>query len=116
MTNGAWSATRQLQISCSVTLTNLTIKMTVQKTVNATYNSAYASFWGGTLSQMYIDTGTEIIYTWSIISGQTIFCPGSYSATGQMNLFGTAQPNGVDSYVVTTANSLGVVTTFSGFF
>lgn len=84
--------------------------------MNATYNSAYTSFWGGTMNQMYIDTGTDIIYTWTIVTGQSINCPNSYTATGQMNLYGTSQPNGIDSYVVTTVNNLGFVTTFSGLF
>ena len=74
------------------------------------------TFWSGVLSPSHIDNGTDIIYTWTIVNGQTVSCPSSYEVGAHYNLRGTLQPNGLDTYVVTTQNSAGIVTIISGLY
>ena len=104
-------------MSCSTTLTNITIVITVQKTVGATYNGMFDSFWGGTVSESYVDNGSQIIYTWAIVSGQTISSSGSpYTNEAQFNVNGTSQPPSGDTYVVTATTIGGQTSTTSGNF
>ena len=74
------------------------------------------SFWAGVLSQSHSDNGAQIIYTWTINTSQTVFCPSSYVIGARFNLFGTAQPNSVDTYTVTTRDTSGIITAISGTF
>jgi len=98
-------------------LNNITIKIFVQKTVNATYWNAYSTFWSSTTNQAYLDNGTQIIYTWTIVSGQTIQSSGSpYTAQAQFQLYGVNQPTSTDLYQVTATTVGGVTSTFSGYF
>lgn len=116
VTNSAHYAERRIQLGCTVPLTNLTIQTIVQKTVGATYSGAWSTISGATITQSYVDNGSEIIYKWTIVNGQTISCPGSYPFVAQFGLSGTAQPNGIDSYIVTTVTNLGGISTMTGFF
>ncbi len=105
-------------MSCSVNLINITIIITVQKTVNATYwSNSYDTFWSGTVNQAYLDTGSEIIYTWTIISGQTIQSRGSpYTAEAQFQLYGVNQITSADTYNITATTVTGLTNTISGNF
>jgi hypothetical protein len=101
----------------STTLTNVTIVITVQKTVNATYSGAYNTFQNGTVTQSYVDNGTQIIYTWRIVNGQTI-APSSapYTVEAQFHLKGTYQPTSGDIYIVTVTTNINQTSTLSGHF
>lgn len=103
-------------LTCSTTLTNITIRITISKTVGATYNNMDNSFWAGVLNQSHSDNGTHIIYRWTINNSQTVSCPSSYVIGARFDLFGTAQPNSVDTYVVTTRDTNGIITAISGTF
>jgi hypothetical protein len=106
-----------ITISCSINLKNITIQIFLQKTVGATYGGAYTTFWGGILNQSYTINGTQIIYTWTIVNGQTITCSGGpYTAVAEFSLTGTAQITSADTYIVTTTTTAGVTTTLSGHF
>lgn len=114
---GNYYAYETVAIGCTASLANVTIQIFVQKTVNATYNNGYNSFSTGVITSSYVDTGTQIIYTWTIVSGQTINCvSATYSVAAQFNLFGTAQITSADTYIVTTVTTGGVTTTFTGNF
>ncbi|CAF1389422.1 unnamed protein product [Adineta ricciae] len=116
-TRGNYYARDAIVISCSTPWTNLTIEIIVPKTVGATFNGQSNSFSTGQVTQSYVDTGTEIIYTWKIVSGQTISCANpTYNVAAQYNLSGTPQPNNVDSYTITLTTSTGVTTVQSGYF
>ncbi|UJR11266.1 hypothetical protein I4U23_015448 [Adineta vaga] len=116
-TRGNYYARDNIVISCSTPWTNVTIQITVPKTVGATFNGYSNSFAPGQINQSYIDNGSEIIYTWTIISGQTINCAsGTYNVAAQYDLYGTAQPNNVNSYTIITTTSSGVTTVESGYF
>ncbi len=98
-------------------MTNITIQIIVEKTVGATYNGIYNTFWGGTINESHTTTGTQIIYTWIIVNGQTINCSGGpYTVQAQFDLIGTAQITSADTYIVTMTTSAGVTTTLSGHF
>jgi hypothetical protein len=86
----------------------------VQKTVNTTYWNAYTTFWSRTVNQTYVDTGSEIIYTWTIVSGQTIQASGSlYTAEAQFKLYGINQTISDDTYNVTATTVNGFINTIS---
>jgi hypothetical protein len=98
-------------------LKNITIQIIVQKTVGASYHGAYNTFWSGTINQSYADNGTQIIYTWTIVSGQTITCSGGpYKAEAEFDLNGTSHNTGADNYTLTTTTNAGMTTTLSGHF
>ncbi len=113
----AWYGYEQVTVNCTANLNNITITIIVQRTVNATYSGAFSTFWSGTMNQAYSNTGTQIIYTWTIVSGQTIQSSGSpYQAQAQFSLFGVSQITSVDTYQVTAATVGGVTSSFSGHF
>ncbi|CAF3398026.1 unnamed protein product, partial [Rotaria sp. Silwood2] len=112
-----WFGYEMLNISCLATLTNLTIQITAQKTVGATYNALSDSFAPGVVSSSHVTNGVQIIYTWTIISGQNIACVISwFDVKAQFNLVGTQQIVSADTYMVTTTTSAGVTSTYSGYF
>ncbi|CAF1225795.1 unnamed protein product [Adineta steineri] len=116
-TRMAYYATDDIFINCSTLLTNVTIQITVSKTVGATFSGGFTTFPGGQINQYYIDNGTDIIYTWTIISGQTINCTiSTYQIEAQYQLVGTSQPNNVDSYTIILETSSGGTTVNSGYF
>jgi len=105
-----------IDISCSVTLTNITIQIFVQTTVGATYNAMSDSF-SGVVAYSYSTTASQIIYTWTIVSGQTVACVSTtYDVKAQFTLIGTAQVTSADTYIITTTTSGGVTTVFTGHF
>ncbi len=87
----------------------------MQRTVGAS-GSGLSNNFPGVLSQSYVNNATQIIYTWVIISGQTVPPSNSYSVMGQFSLTGTAQPASNDTYMITTGLSSGQTNTLSGNF
>lgn len=85
--------------------------------MNATYSGAFSTFWGGTMSQSYVDNGAQIIFRWTIVSGQSIQASGSpYRAQAQFTLYGINQTTSADTYQVTATTTGGITSTFSGHF
>ncbi len=85
--------------------------------MNAAYSNAYSTFWSGTVSQSYTSTVSQIIYVWTIVSGQTIQASGSpYTAEAQFSLFGVNQVTSADTYTVVATTAAGVTSTISGHF
>ncbi len=106
-----------IAISCSVTLTNITIQIFAQTTVGAIYNAMSNSFSGGVVTQSDSTTASQIIYTWTIVSGQTVACASAtYNVKAQFTLIGTPQITSADTYIITTTTSGGVTTVFTGHF
>jgi hypothetical protein len=69
------------------------------------------------LNSTYVDTGSQIIYTWTINSGQTIQSSGSpYQVEAQFHLFGINQTTSADTYQVTATTVTGLTNTVSGNF
>lgn len=44
------------------------VQIFVQKTVSTTYNGHYNSFSTGIVTSSYVDSGTQIVYKWTIDS------------------------------------------------
>jgi hypothetical protein len=106
-----------INISCSVPLTNVTIQIFVQTTSGATFNAMSNSFSTGVVTQSDSTTASQIIYTWTIVSGQTVACvSATYDVKAQFSLSGTAQVTSADTYIITTTTSGGVTTVFTGHF
>lgn len=69
------------------------------------------------MNSTYVDTGSQIIYTWTINSGQTIQSSGSpYHVEAQFYLFGINQTTSADTYQVTATTVTGSTNTVSGNF
>jgi hypothetical protein len=69
------------------------------------------------VNQNYVDTGKQIIYTWTIVNGQTISAIGSpHRAPAQFSLFGTNQPTSAGTYKVTATTVSGVTSSSIGYF
>jgi hypothetical protein len=69
------------------------------------------------MTQSHVDSGTQIIYTWRIVNGQTIV-PSSngYMVEAGFNLIGTYQPTSGDTYIVTVTTNINQTSTLSGHF
>ena len=61
-----------LNLTCSESLSNLTIIQIVQRTFNETHAQQYQTFWNDSTNMTHIQTPTEIIYTWYSLSGMLI--------------------------------------------
>lgn len=104
-------------VSCSVDLINITITITVQKTVNATFRGAINTFWSGVLNDTYVDTGSQIIYIWTINPGQTVqSVGGTYKVQAQFYLYGINQTTSADTFQVSAKTVTGLTNTISGTF
>lgn len=85
--------------------------------MRATYTSMWNNFPNGVIASSHTDTGSAVVYTRTLLSGQTIttsMCP--LQVTAQFNLQGTAQPSGIDTYQLTTQTSAGQINILSGYF
>lgn len=61
-----------LNLTCSKSLSNLTIIQIVQRSFNETHAQQYQTFWNDSTNMTYIQTRTEIIYTWYSLPGMLI--------------------------------------------
>jgi hypothetical protein len=106
-----------LDINCTQSLSNMTIELVVQRTVNATYANQYQTFWNLTTDQSYIQTNSQIIYTWTLLNGQIITDIGfPYYVEGQFTLTNTNQTTSLDTYSATFTSVCGLVISQSGTF
>ena len=63
----------------------------------------------------HADTGSAVVYTYTLAAGQTVPPGAGYIAGAQYNGTGTAHPTSGDTYAV-TATAGGVTTTAAGRF
>ena len=102
-------------MNCTTTLINLTAIITVQKT-NGAYGAHLWNNFANVLNETFVDTATQIIYTWTLMSGTTISPSSYYSVTAQYSLAGVARLTSNDTYIITTTLSGGQTHTLSGHF
>ncbi|CAF2044995.1 unnamed protein product [Rotaria magnacalcarata] len=110
----SWFLSEEVALNCSATVTNISIMTTVQKTVGASFNGIWNTISTASITQSYIDNGAQIIYTWSMINGQTVpisQCP--FKMAADFNLLGTAQLTSGDNYLVNIEMMTGQVYAFS---
>jgi len=113
--SGPWWGEEDVTLSNRAPLTALRITVTVRKTSGVGYAGQYTSFPGGALSMGHTDTGSAIVYTYTLNPGQTVAPGNNYVAGSQHNGNGTPHPTSGDTYTV-TATAGGVTTTTSGHF
>jgi hypothetical protein len=61
-----------LNLTCSQTLSNLTIIQIVQRTYKETHVQQYRTFWNDSTDMTYIEAPTELIYMWYSLPGMHI--------------------------------------------
>ncbi len=113
--SGPWWGEEDVTLSNSAPLTALRITVTVQKTPGVGYAGQYNSYWGGALSMGHTDTGSAIVYTYTLNPGQTVAPGANYVVGSQHNGNGTPHPTSGDTYAVTFMAG-GVTTTTLGHF
>ncbi len=113
--SGPYWGEEDVKIGATTSLTALRITVTVSKTSGAGYAGQYNSFPGGALTMGHTDTGQAVVYTYTLVAGQTIPPGSGYIAGSQYSGTGTAHPTGGDTYAV-TATAGGVTTTTTGHF
>jgi hypothetical protein len=96
-------------------LTALTIEITVQKTPGVTYSGQYNSYWGNMLSMTSRQTGTSIIYTYTLNSGQTVPAGSNWLTAAQFGGNGTPHATSGDTFTVSLTSG-GVARTLTGSF
>ena len=106
-----------LDINCTQSLSSMIIQLVVQRTVNASYANQYQTFWNLTTNQTYIETSTQIIYTWTLLNGQLIAGIGfPYFVEGQYTLPNVNQTTSLDTYSATLTSVCGYTITHNGTF
>jgi hypothetical protein len=95
--NGPWFDEDDVALSTTVAITALTVKITVPAT-NVTYNGAYNTV-GGQIVDSF-SGGSNLVYTFTLTSGQTI-SPGSFTFAAQMNGNGVTHNAATDSWTAT---------------
>ncbi|CAF1555205.1 unnamed protein product [Adineta ricciae] len=109
--------TESISLRPSTILSNVIIVVTVQKTVGAKWTGMFNNFPGGSMTESHDDNGAQVTYTWRSTGGLSIgSVGGSYTATAQFDLIGTAQPTTGDTYNVTITTDNGQTSTQLGHF
>jgi hypothetical protein len=61
-----------LSLTCSQSLSNLNITQIVQRTYNEIHAQQYQTFWKDATNMTYIETPTQIIYSWYSLPGMHV--------------------------------------------
>jgi hypothetical protein len=102
-----------VKLSNPAAITALTATITVQKTTGVAYNGQYVTFGGVTMT--HTDTGSTIVYTATLNSGQTILPSTNLLVAAQFSGNGTAHSTTGDTWSLTTTSG-GATSTQSGHF
>ncbi len=112
--SGPWWSEEDVSVTSAAPITALRLVVTVQKTAGVTCAGQYTSFWGGMTLTGHVDTGAQIVYTYTLAGGQTVPV-GSWALGAQFTGTGTTHLYGADTFAL-TATSAGVTTTSAGHF
>jgi endoglucanase len=113
--NSPWFAEEQVRINHTAAITALTVTITVARNpsglaVGGQYNTV-----GGQITQSSSTTSTQLIYTFTLNSGQTLAAANNRTFAAQIRGTGVAHPTSGDSWSVTYTSG-GTTTTTSGTF
>lgn len=109
-----WWGEEQLVINNTSTITSMTVTHVITKTTGLSYAGMWNSFWGGYITQTYVNNSGNITYT-AVLNNGDWQTSGTYTIANQFNLTGTAHSTTGDTYtVVVTAG--GVTQTLTGHF
>ncbi len=90
-----------IQFNNTIILTDLSITITVQKTLNISNPNSYDTIGGGIISRAINNADTQVIYTFSITNGNTLW-PGQWSVAAQFDLNGQTRNTNNDTYAIRT--------------
>lgn len=99
--NSAWYDEDDVTLTATAPITALTLTITVPAS-NVSYNSSYNTV-GSAIVSTHV-SGSNIVYTFTLASGQTI-SPGNYTFAAQMNGNGTTHNAASDTWTVTYTSS-----------
>ena len=103
-----------VSITNSAELTALTVAVTVRKTSGVTFGAQFNSFAAGVLTMSHVDTGSQIVYTYTLAPGQQL-APGNRIMQAQFNnASGMGRPIG-DTFAITATSGSGVRTALGSF-
>ena len=114
--NSPWFAEEQVRLSNTGTLTALTVTLTVARNPASLVSSGqYNTIGGSAITQSVSTTSTQVVYTFTLIAGQSLPAGTGRTFAAQMSPGGTAHPTAGDSWSVTYTSG-GSSTTTSGTF
>jgi hypothetical protein len=114
--NSPWFAEEQVRLSNTATLTALTVTITVARNPASLASSGqYNTIGGSALTQSVSTTSTQVVYTFTLVAGQSLPAGTGRTFAAQMSPGGTAHPTTGDSWSVTYTSG-GSSTTTSGTF
>jgi hypothetical protein len=99
-----------LRLRNASTLAALTITIAVRKTSGVGYAGQFTTFWANIMDQRHADTGSKIVYTFTLMPGLRIV-PGTWQAAAQFGGDGTPHPAAGDTYSVNATTADGVTLT-----
>jgi endo-1,4-beta-xylanase len=111
-----WWSELDVILNHTAPLTALTITITVQKTAGVVGSGQYSNFPGNMLMTSRTEDAARIIYTFRLVTGQTLGAGSNRLVAAQFNGNGTAHPYAGDTWVVTYTASGGTAQTISGTF
>jgi hypothetical protein len=112
--SNAWWTEEDVSLSNSAPITALSVTVTVQKTAGVAFAGQYTTFAGGAISASHADSGTTIVYTYTLNAGQTV-APGSWKLGSQFSGNGTPHATSGDTFSV-SATAGGTTSTITGHF
>lgn len=114
--NSPWFAEEQVRFSNTATLTALTVTITVARNPATLVSSGqYNTLGGGTIAQSVSTTSAQVVYTFSLVAGQSLPAGTGRTFAAQMSPGGGPHPTTGDSWTVTYTSG-GSSTTTSGTF
>ena len=101
--NSPWFAEEQVQLGNTATLTALTVTITVARNPASLASSGqYNTIGGSTIAQSVSTTSTQVVYTFTLVAGQSLPAGTGRTFAAQMSPGGTAHPTTGDSWTVTS--------------
>lgn len=105
-----------LNITCSQTLTNMTITQIVQRNYNETHAQQYQTFWNASTNMTYVVNPSQIIYRWFTLPGMHIV-QNSFPHFIDVQFFytpGSTRVTSNDTWAMSATTICGEQLSFSG--
>lgn len=110
--SGSYWSEEDVKLTNSASLTALRIVVTVQKTSGSAYAGQYNTVSSTALAMSYSDSGSQIVYTYTLTTGQTVPAGSGWLFGAQFSGTGVAHAYSGDTYTMTaTAGSVTSTTT-----
>jgi hypothetical protein len=114
--NSPWFAEEQVRLNNTGTLTALTVTITVARNPAALASGGqYNTIGGNVISQSVSTTSTQVVYTFTLVAGQSLPAGTGRTFAAQFSPGGNPHPTTGDSWTVSYTSG-GTSTTTSGTF